>query len=132
MTGRLLRASSLQDSTSLVLCFGGDVQCMVKLLGGFCRCEKRAQDLQLPHLFVYTRLALAQFALEHQTGSDQNSRNKGASQLSGASQGIVYGTLGHMYPTYTLFTPYLGRVTSNLQECVYGIPLVTAHHLVST
>ena len=51
-----------------------------------CRCEKRAQDLQLPHLFVFARLALAQFALEHQAGSDQSLSKKASSQLA-AHQG---------------------------------------------
>ncbi|KAL3146194.1 hypothetical protein ABBQ32_002900 [Trebouxia sp. C0010 RCD-2024] len=58
------------------------------------RCEKRAQDLQLPHLFVFARLALAQFALEHQTGSDHNSKNKSTPQLSGAAQGRSSAALG--------------------------------------
>ena len=56
-----------------------------------CRCEKRAQDLQLPHLFVFARLALAQFALEHQTCSNQHPGSKPTPQLSGSSQGKNFG-----------------------------------------
>ncbi|KAL0018583.1 hypothetical protein WJX79_009184 [Trebouxia sp. C0005] len=51
------------------------------------RCEKRAQDLHLPHLFVFARLALAQFALEHQTGPSNQQLAKG-SQVA-ASQATV-------------------------------------------
>jgi len=50
-----------------------------------CRCEKRAQDLHLPHLFVFARLALAQFALEHQTGPSNHQLAKGSQ--AAASQG---------------------------------------------
>jgi len=50
-----------------------------------CRCEKRAQDLHLPHLFVFARLALAQFALEHQTGPSNQPLAKGSQ--AAASQG---------------------------------------------
>ena len=50
-----------------------------------CRCEKRAQDLHLPHLFVFARLALAQFALEHQSGPSNQQLAKGSQ--AAASQG---------------------------------------------
>lgn len=60
-----------------------------------CRCEKRAQDLQLPHLFVFARLALAQFALEHQTGSAQQPGNHSTAQLRANHQGK--GRVCHMY-----------------------------------
>ena len=71
-----------------------------------CRCEKRAQDLQLPHLFVFARLALAQFALEHQTGSDQNPNNKSTSQLSGTTQGMVTAPcVSHLYHLSTVHIP---------------------------
>ncbi|KAL0019066.1 hypothetical protein WJX79_009117 [Trebouxia sp. C0005] len=56
------------------------------------RCEKRAQDLHLPHLFVFARLALAQFALEHQTGPSNQQLAKG-SQVA-ASQGRSSAVLG--------------------------------------